>query len=130
MNKEKSEETNKSRKVTIRFSVTEYEKLFNQFQKTTKRKLSQYLRSVLLEGKVTVYTRDQSLDELVVELIHLRRELSAFGNNYNQVVKRLYLIRDTGEIERWLTELKKEQDLYTEKVEAIQKKISQIAKQW
>jgi hypothetical protein len=98
MKKENVVEANKTRKVAVRFSEKEYEKLFKQFQITTKRTFSQYLRSVLLDSKITVYTRDKSLDDLVAELIHLRRELSDFGNNYNQVVKRLYLIRDTGDI--------------------------------
>ena len=82
--------SNLTRKVTVRFKPEEYNKVTISFKATTKKKLSEYIRYVLLEKPVTVYTRDQSVDELMAELVRLRIELSAIGSNFNQLVKRLH----------------------------------------
>lgn len=69
----KQEEKSKlNRKVTVRFTEQEYKKLNLAFKSTTKRKLSEYIRSVLLHRPVTVYTRNQSFDDFVAEMILLR----------------------------------------------------------
>ena len=91
----------RSRRVTIRFTGDEYNKLQRQCKDTTARKLSDYLRKVLLHQKVTTVTRDRSLDDLVAELIQLRRELNALGNNFNQAVKRLHTLDRIEEKNHW-----------------------------
>ncbi len=63
------ESLNRTRKVTVRFGADEYQKIYANFRKTTKRKLSEYIRAVLLHKPITVYTRNQSLDDFVSELI-------------------------------------------------------------
>ena len=64
-----SEKSKLTRKVTIRFKPEEYSKVNASFSKTTKRKLSEYIRYVLLEKPVTIYTRSESIDDLMAELI-------------------------------------------------------------
>ena len=63
------EKSNLIRKVTVRFTPAEYKKIYTSFKSTTKRKLSEYIRSVLLLKPVTVYTRSQSFDDFVAEII-------------------------------------------------------------
>ena len=63
----------------MRFKPEEYSKVTISFKATTKKKLSEYIRFVLLEKPVTVYTRDQSVDDLMSELVQLRKELSGFA---------------------------------------------------
>lgn len=83
-----SEKSELSRKVTIRFKPEEYSKVnasFRNYEAENKR-----ICSLCLTGKpVTVYTRSQSIDDLMAELILVKNELSAIGNNFNQTVKRL-----------------------------------------
>ena len=101
-----SEKSNLTRKVTIRPKSEEYSKVNASFSKTTKCKLSEYLRSVLLEKPVTVYTRSQYVDDLMAELILLKNELSAIGNNFNQAVKRLHTMDDKQGLNSWLYSMK------------------------
>jgi hypothetical protein len=80
--------SNRTRVVTMRLTTKEYSMIEAKFKTTTCQKLSKYMRNILLEKKVTVFTRNQSLDDFMAELILLRNELNAVGNNFNQVVKR------------------------------------------
>jgi hypothetical protein len=119
-----------SRKVTVRFKQTEYEKIYFSFKKTTKRKFSEYIRYVLLEKPVTVYTRDKSLDEFMAELLKLRRELSAIGNNFNQLVKRLHSTDDFQEIKLLAQNAEEERTHFLHLTAEINRHIAQLADTW
>lgn len=75
---------NRTKLITLRLTPAEYELLNSRFKATTCRKQSDYFRKVLLTGKVTVLTRNKSLDDFMTEMIELRNQLSAIGNNFNQ----------------------------------------------
>jgi len=64
-----SEDNNRSKWLHLRLSLKKYETVQRQFSKTTCRKISEYARQRLLSKPVTVNYRNQSLDELMRELI-------------------------------------------------------------
>jgi hypothetical protein len=80
---------NRSKRIHFRLTEKEFEKIQSQFGRSTCQKLSEYIRLVLLNKPVRVNQRNQTLDDFMAEMIDLRKELSAIGNNYNQTVKRL-----------------------------------------
>jgi len=125
-----TEKTTRTRKVTVRFAEAEYQKIMRSFRTTTKRKLSEYIRSVLLEKPVTVYTRDQSLDDMLAFFNALKNELSAIGNNFNQAVKRLHMMDRIAEIKWWAEASEKQRQLFMEKVDEIAQKIAQLSDKW
>lgn len=94
--------TIRSKWLTVRLSENEEKKLLILFEKTTAQSLSEYARLVLLQEPVTVLYRNQSADELLPELVRLKNELNAIGNNFNQAVKRLHTIDHISEIKYWL----------------------------
>jgi hypothetical protein len=124
------EKNNRNRKVTVRFKESEYNKLFETFKTTTKRKFSEYLRDILLNKKITVFTRNQSLDLLVYELAFLRTELSAIDNNYNQTVRKLNFLDDIPQLKIWIEMNQKSAQLLAAKTEEIKTRMDQIADQW
>jgi hypothetical protein len=124
------EKNNRNRKVTVRFKESEYNKLFEAFKITTKRKFSEYLRDILLNKKITVFTRNQSLDLLVNELTFLRTELSGIGNNYNQTVRKLNSLDDIPQLKIWIETNQKSAQLLASKTEEIKTRMDQIADQW
>jgi hypothetical protein len=121
---------NASRKVTVRFTPKEYTKLYTAFQQTTKRKLSEYFRAVLLEKPVVVYTRSRSLDAFINEMIRLRQELAAVGNNFNQAVKKLHVLSYSEEVKSWAVATQILQQNLVTNVNAINQKIAQISDVW
>jgi len=126
----KNVKANLTRKVTVRFKLDEFSKLNNAFKSTTKNKLSEYIRYVLLEKPVTVYTRSQSMDDLMTELMRLRNELSAIGSNFNQLVKRLHTASHFPEIEMLAKATENERNRFTEKVAEINQRIAQLNALW
>src|SRR5579872_5707358 len=115
---------NRSRIIGIRLTPQEYAELNNRFKTTTSRKLSDYLRHVLLNGSVTIRTRNQSLDDFMAQMIQLRRELNTTGNNLNQSVKKLHSFRDNIQLLPWIIVHEAEVKRYIKLVEEIKSRIN------
>lgn len=64
------------------------------------------------------------------EMKLLRRELSAIGNNFNQVVKKLNSTKVPSEVNFWMDMAALLQKQLLEKTEVIKNKIGQISDIW
>jgi hypothetical protein len=119
-----------TRKVTVRFTEEEFSKLNMGFKSTTKRRLSGYIRAVLLHEPITVYSRNQSFDDFVAEIILLKNELKAIGNNFNQSVKKLHTLQHDSEIKIWAILNENSKQLFFKKMDEINSKIAQLTDKW
>jgi hypothetical protein len=79
----KRENSNRTRIAGLRFTPEEFKKMECKWKTSTCRKLSDYIRKGLFNKPVTTYYRNQSLDECLLKIIALQRELNALGNNFN-----------------------------------------------
>src|SRR5689334_12957808 len=89
------------KKLNVRLNADEKEKLISFYKRTIQSGLSQYAREVLLRQPVIVFYRNQLADDFLEELIRLRKELNAVGNNFNQAVHRLHTLDDIAGIKAW-----------------------------
>lgn len=126
---EKNEE-NRSRRLIIRLKPTEFKQIENRFRKTMCRKLSEYSRNVLLEKTVTVLHRDKAIDEVLEELILLRKELNQVGNNFNQAVRKLNSISGTPEGHIWQSTLEILRDQLEPSIRHIKDRINNYSDLW
>jgi hypothetical protein len=126
----KAKEENKSRIIGLRLSPKEYEQVQKKCQKSTPYKLSEYVRRMVLSKPLKVYYRNQSLDELMNELIGLRKELNSIGNNFNQAVKKLHSLSQIPEFRTWLLTWEVEKQTLLSKVEEIKKRMGKMEDIW
>ena len=127
--KEKDKDTY-NRIVTVRYKTEEYKQVQKKFKLSTCRKLSEYIRKATLAKPLVFTYRNQSADEFLAEMVKLKSELNAIGNNFNQAVKRLHTLDNVAEIKAWvlLNEVSK-QSLF-KKIEEIKSRIIQLHEQW
>jgi len=125
-----AEKINRERLLQVRLTSKELEKIQAKFSQSTCRKLSDYVRRVLFDKPITVNQRNQSLDDFMAEMIILRNELNAIGNNFNQTVKRLHALQHIEEIKTWLILNETARQIITRKIDEIKSKINQIDSQW
>ena len=125
-------EENKSRKrrITLRLTGDEYAELAQNWKKSTVRKLSEYVRRMLFGKAITVYTRDQSKDELLAEMALLRRELNAIGVNFNQAVHSLNMLDHSPQMQEWVRRFERDKDRYFAAVESIQASLKMMSSAW
>ncbi len=124
------EKINRSFDLHVRLTPKERERINEKFSKSTDRKMSDYIRKVLLDKTVTINQRNQSLDDFMTEMISLRKELNAIGINYNQVVKRLNSLDDISQIKTWLLLHASSGQILLNKITEIKFKINQLDSQW
>ena len=124
------QDTNRSKWLHLRLKPAEHRQIYRQFTKTTCRKLSEYARKVLLNKPMIATYRNQSLDDFMREMMHLRQELNSLGNNFNQAVKKLHSLSQINEFRTWLITWELERKILLNKVEEIKKHINKIADEW
>jgi hypothetical protein len=121
---------NRSKRIHFRLTEQEFEKIQLQFVRSTCRKLSEFIRLVLLNKPVRINHRNQSLDDFMAEMIALRNELSAIENNYNQTVKTLHSLGNLQDIKTWLILNETAWEIIQNKIREIKEKINQINDIW
>jgi len=124
------ENSNRTRIVGLRFTPAEYAKIERKWKATTCRKLSEYIRKYLFNKTITTKYRNESLDEFMGEIIHLRNELKAIGNNLNQAVKKLHTLNQIPEFRTWIISHELEQKILLGKIEEIKKYTQKISEKW
>ncbi len=125
-----SEDNTRSKWLHLRLSPKEYETLQRQFSKTTCRKISEYARKHLLSKPVTVNYRNQSLDELMRELIMLRNELNGIGNNFNQAVKKLHTLSMIRQFQDWIIAYESDRQKLVAHTGKIKEVITSLSERW
>jgi hypothetical protein len=120
----------RSKCLTVRFTEEERKRLNRLCNKAQCNSLSEYARDVLLEEPVTIKYRNQTADEFLEEMIHLKKELNAIGNNFNQAVHKLHTLDHISEIKTWAILNEASKKSFMKKVDEIINKMSQIYEQW
>lgn len=121
---------NRKRIVGVRFNTKEYEQIEKKWKESTCRKLSEYVRKIIFNKPVVATYRNKSLDDLMTELIQLKKELNGIGNNFNQAVKKLHTLHQIPEFRQWLEVYEAEKHLLLNKVEEIKNVTGKIGEQW
>ena len=124
------EQNNRTKWLHLRLTPDEHQKIVNEFSKSTCRKLSDYARKNLMQKPIVNTYRNQSLDDFMAEMIRLRGELNAIGNNFNQAVKKLHTLQQISDFKHWLISYELEKKILFNKVDEIKKEIQKFAESW
>lgn len=114
----------------LRFTPQEYAVIERKWKATTCRKLSEYLRKFLFNKTVTTNYRNESLDEVMHEIIKLKNKLHAIGNNFNQKVKKLHTLNQIPEFKSWIIASELDRKILFNKMDEIKKSIQKISEKW
>ncbi len=120
----------RSKWLTIRLNEEEEKKLNQFYSRTTSNALSEYARAILLREPVIVLYRNQTADEFLEEMILLKKELNAIGNNFNQAVHRLHTLDHDSQIKAWAILNEASKKAFMKKVDEIRERMNQIYEQW
>lgn len=115
--------------ISIRVKPDEYTAIYKFYKATTCKKLSQYIRKVLLQKPVVIHYRDESTRAILTALNQLSRELSAVGNNFNQTVHKLHTLDHIPEIKIWAELTESGRQNLLKKIEDIRISMNQIRQQ-
>ncbi len=120
----------RSKMVVVRMNEAEINQLTKLQGKTTEKDTSAYLRKVALQKPVTVKYRNESADDFLLDMLNLKKELNAIGNNFNQAVHKLHKLDKIPEFRVWVQQYDGLQKILISKVEEIKLRMNQLYEQW
>lgn len=126
----KREISNRTRIVGLRFTPEEYAKIEKKWKASTCRKLSDYIRKHLFEKSINTIYRNQSLDDMIHEMMLLFKQLNGIGNNFNQAVKKLHTLNQIPEFKVWIISAELDKKNLFDKIDEIKKYIQKISERW
>ena len=126
----KKEHDVRKKMVVVRMNSAEFEQLEKLCKQTTERSVSSYLREVALKKPVIVKYRNQSADDFLREMLELKNELNAVGNNFNQAVRKLHILDKIPEFLSWLNNYDGLKITLANKVEEIKFRMNQHYEKW
>ncbi|MDH7459806.1 plasmid mobilization relaxosome protein MobC [Chitinophagaceae bacterium 26-R-25] len=122
--------TTRSKILQVRITWEEWDMINEKCSRSTCQKLSDYIRKKIFDKPITTYTRNQSLDDCMHELIRLKTELNSIGVNYNQVVKKMYTLDHIYEVKIWLQHHDGSEGLLAKKMNDVNAQIAKINDAW
>lgn len=122
--KESREVRNKM--IVVRLNQQEYDSLEKLARQSICRGRSEYLRKVALQKPVTIRYRNQTADDFLPEMLQLKRELNAIGNNFNQAVHKLHTLDRIPEFRSWLHHYEQARQAVEEKTTQILQRMNQL----
>ncbi len=120
----------RNRWLHIRLNKEEFEQIDRNFKASACRKRSDFVRRNLLRKPIVMRYRNESLDNLLLELIQLRKQLNFMGNNFNQSVKKLHTLFEISDFRIWILAFDSDRNKYFSLIEAIKKHIENLAQKW
>jgi hypothetical protein len=121
---------NRTKWIHLRLTPEEYTLLQKRFEQSVCPKLSDFARKNLLQKPIVMKYRNESLDKLIQELIQLRTDLNAIGNNFNQMVKKLHTLNQIPEFKIWITVYELDKKILFNTIENIKNQIQKLSEKW
>ncbi len=116
--------------IKLRVNQFHFDRLNNLLSASHHRTMSELLREIICAQKIIIYTKDESLDILMTELIKIRKELNAIGINLNQITKQINSTTDKNKITLLGIESTESLRQTQEKIAELFSLIAQLAKKW
>ena len=116
--------------LTVRLNDEEYTELQRLFKNTTCRQLSDYVRRIILGRPLNVKYRNASVDDFLADMLAMKKELNAVGNNFNQSVHKLHTLDHYPEIRQWAARNEQEKVVLFDKIDTIMKRVNELYKLW
>src|SRR5687767_9246376 len=86
----------------VRITEEEYKQLNKEFSGTVERKISSYIRKMVLGKPMIKGVRDLSQEKLIQEFSGLLKDLNGVANNFNQAVHKMHTLGTHQELIRWI----------------------------
>ena len=102
----KEENKNRIKWLHVRITIDEHATISSGFKSTTEKKLSDYVRKLLLKKPMIKAVKNTSLTDIIGLLTMLQKDLNGVANNFNQAVRKLNTYKDDSSIAATVVTLK------------------------
>jgi hypothetical protein len=119
----------RQRRLNIRLSQQEWDKVHKLASNTTCRSVSEYARKVLAEKPVKVFYRNKSFDEFEEKMAPFLSLMESFADNFTLLIKRISALNDIPEIKVVLSIVLDCETRFLHQVEEIKEQLEKLSDQ-
>ena len=127
---EKKEKDVRKMLLKIRVNAAEKSAVKKLQKQSMERSMSNYARKVLLQKPVAIIYHNKSADDFLKEMLFLKKELNAVGNNFNQAVKKLHMLDKIPEFRQWVNGYEENRKTLISHIEVINTRVAQLYEKW
>ena len=126
----KTSTSRKNHRIDVRITTAENSKIDKQYKISTCRSKAQYVRELIFNRPIRIFYRNQSLDDLIEEIVILNRETNTLKNDLSTTLERLYRLKDETKFKESLqgTELKIAS--LHKKMDEVKNQMEKIVEKW
>lgn len=126
----KTNNFNKNHSLNIRITTAENSKLDNLYKASTCRSKAEYARQLIFNRPVRIFYRNQSLDDLIEEIVILNREINILKDKLSITVQRLHPHRISTEDRESLQGTEVKIEGLNKKMDEVKNQIEKIVEKW
>ena len=118
----KNSTSRKNYRIDVRLTGAEHSKIDNMYKISTCRTKAQYVRELIFNRPVRIFYRDQSLDDLIEEIVILNREINILKEHQSKTLEILYTYKNSSELNESI-------QLAAFKITGLHKKMDEVKNQ-
>ena len=116
--------------VYLGIPTAEYIEIENNYKKSTCRSLSEYIRNIIIHNPITIRYRDQSLEDLIEEIVLLNDHMKQAKDIGHQVLKKIKSDQQISQYKLLLTDFQNTIIHLDKRIEEIKIQIEKIVEKW
>jgi hypothetical protein len=128
--KTKTNKPKKYRHVYLGIPTAEYVEIEKKYKKSTCRSLSEYIRNIIIHNPITIRYRDQSLEDLIEEIVLLNDHMKQVKETGYQVLKKMQGDQEISQCKLLLREFQDTIVHLNKRIEEIKLQIEKIVEKW
>lgn len=116
--------------IHVGLTIAEFSKIDNMYKISTCRSKAEYVRELISNRPITIFNRNQSLDNLIEEIVILNNAINTLKIDLSKILETKHLNTNGSQFEKLIqgTEVKMG-NLYT-KMDEVKTKIERIVEKW
>lgn len=118
----KNSTSRKNYRIDVRLTGAEHSKIDNMYKISTCRTKAQYVRELIFNRPVRIFYRNQSLDDLIEEIVILNREINILKEHQSKTLEILYTYKNSSELNESI-------QLAALKITGLHKKMDEVKNQ-
>jgi hypothetical protein len=116
--------------IYVGLKLEEYAKIELQYKASTCRNKSEYIRNLIYNRPITILYRNQSLDNLIEEMVILNNEINAIKNDLSKTLEILHIHKDSLEFKKSLQDVELSMGSLYKKIDEVKNQIEKITDKW
>jgi predicted amino acid racemase len=120
----------KNHSIHIRITTAENSKLDNLYKTSTCHSKAEYAREAIFNRPVRIFYRNQSLDDLLEEIVILNREINTLKDKLSITAQRLYTHRNGTEDKELFQGIDVNVAVLNKKMDEVKNQIEKIVDKW